>query len=166
MKSNEWNADMSIESSHTEVFKSKSDNWITVFVWSTTLLLWLFSYSIIASKGPFNERLIGTFITFVIGLVAPWFWLTTFYRVSAISLNIQSGMLHKELKLNDIREVTYKGQGGYNFAFSSDSLHIDVEGSDRGYRVSPLDRPGFMTALEKRCSHLKAEGENLVPSSN
>ncbi len=156
---------MSIESSHAEVFKSKSDAWITVFVWSTTILLWLFSYSIIASKGPFNERLIGTSITFMIGLIAPWFWITTLYRVSTTSLYIQSGMLHKELKLSDIREVTYKGQGGYNFAFSGDSLHIDIEGSDRGYKVSPLDRRGFMTALEKRCGHLKAEGENLVPSS-
>ncbi len=156
---------MSLESSHTEVFKSKSDTWITVFVWSTALLLWLFSYSIIASNGPLNERLIGTSITFLIGLIAPWFWLTTLYRVSTKSLYIQSGMLHKEIKLSDIREVTYKGQGGYNFAFSGDFLHIDVEGSDRGYRVSPLDRRGFTTALEKRCSHLKAEEEHLVPLS-
>jgi hypothetical protein len=158
---------MSIESSHSEVFKSKRDIKITVFVWGTSLLLWLFSFSIIASKGPVNERLIGTSITFLIGLIAPWFWLTTLYRVSTTSLYIQSAMLHKELKLSDIRRVTYKGPGGgYNFAFSRDSLHIEVEGSDRGYRVSPLNRLGFLTALEKRCSHLKAEGENLVPLSS
>ncbi len=156
---------MTIENSHAEIFKSKRDTWVTVFVWSTTLLLWLFSYSIIASNGPFSERLIGTSITFVIGLIAPWFWFTTLYRVSGTSLYIQSGMLQKELQLSDIREVTYKGQGGYNFAFSGDALHIDVEGSDRGYRVSPLDRRGFTAAIEKRCSHLKAQGENLVPSS-
>jgi hypothetical protein len=157
---------MSIESSHAEVFKSKRDIWITVFVWGTSILLWLFSFSIIASKGPVNERLIGTSITFLIGLIAPWFWLTTLYRVSTTSLYIQSGMLHKELTLRDIRRVTYKGPGGgYNFAFSRDSLHIEVEGSDRGYRVSPLNRRGFLTALEKRCDHLKAEGENLVQSS-
>ena len=157
---------MPIESSHAEVFKSKRDIWITVFVWGTSLLLWLFSYSIIASKGPLSERLIGTSITFLIGLIAPWFWLTTLYRVSTASLYMQTGMLHKELKLSDIRRVTYKGPGGgYNFAFSRDSLHIEVEGSDRGYRVSPLNRRGFLIALGKQCNHLKAEGENLVPSS-
>ena len=157
---------MPIESSHAEVFKSKRDIWITVFVWGTSLLLWLFSYSIIASKGPLNERLIGTSITFLMAFIAPWFWFTTLYRVSTTSLHIQSGMLHKELKLSDIRGVTYKGPGGgYNFAFSRDSLHIEVEGSDRGYRISPLNRGGFLTALEKRCNHLRAEGENLVPSS-
>ena len=157
---------MSIESSQAEVFKSKRDIKITVFVWGTSILLWFFSFSIIASKGPVNERLIGTSITFLIGLIAPWFWFTTRYRVSTTSLHMQSGMLHKELKLSDIRRVTYKGPGGgYNFAFSRDSLHIEVEGSDRGYRLSPLNRRGFLTALEKRCSHLKAEGENLVPLS-
>jgi len=154
---------MSIESSDADVFKSKRDTWITVFVWGTSLLLLLFSYSIISSKGPFSERLVGTSITFMIGLIAPWFWLTTLYRISTTSLYMQSGMLHKELKLSDIRGVTYKGQrGGYNFAFSSDSLHVEVEGSERGYRVSPLNRRGFLTALEKQCNHLKAEGENLI----
>jgi hypothetical protein len=158
---------MSIDSSHAEVFKSKRDIWITVFVWGTSILLWLFSFSIIASKGPLNERLIGTSITFLTGLIAPWFWFATRYRVSTTSLYLQTGMLHKELMLRDIRRVTYKGPGGgYNFAFSRDSLHIEVEGSDRGYRVSPLNRLGFLTALEKQCSHLKAEGENLVPSSS
>lgn len=157
---------MSIESSHVGVFKSKRDKKITVFVWGTSILLWLFSFSVIASKGPVNERLIGTSVIFLIGLIAPWFWFTTRYRISTTSLYMQSGMLHKELTLRDIRRVTYKGPGGgYNFAFSRDSLHIEVKGSDRGYRVSPLDRHGFMKALEKRCSHLKAEGENLVPSS-
>lgn len=157
---------MSIESSHAEVFKSKRDIKLTIFVWSTSILLWIFSYSIIASNGPFSERLIGISITFLAGFIAPWFWFMTRYRVSTTSLYMQTGMLHKELKLRDIRRVTYKGQGGgYNFAFSRDSLHIEVEGSERGYRVSPLDRSGFLTALEKRCEHLKAEGENLVPLS-
>jgi len=154
---------MSIESSHAEVFKSKRDIKLTLFVWVTSILLWLFSYSIMVSNGPFSERLIGISITFLAGFAAPWFWLTTRYRVSSTSLYMQTGMLHKELKLRDIRRVTYKGPGGgYNFAFSRDSVHIEVEGSERGYRVSPLDRIGFLTALEKRCEHLKAEGENLV----
>jgi hypothetical protein len=154
---------MSIDSSPAEVFRSKRDIKLTLFVWITSILLWIFSYSIIASKGPVIERLIGFSIPFVIGFIAPWFWLTTRYRMSAASLYLQCGMLRHELKLSDIRQVTYKGPGGgHNFAFSRDSLHLEVEGSDRGYRVSPLDRRGFLTALEKRCTHLKAEGENLV----
>jgi len=154
---------MSIKSSDSEVFKSKRDIRLTVFVWSTSGLIWLFSYSILASNGPVSERLIGTSITFLIGLIAPWFWFTTMYRVSTTSLYLQTGMLHKELMLSDIRQVTYKGLGGgHNFTFSRDSLHLEVEGSDRGYRVSPLNRQGFLTALEKRCSHLKTKGENLV----
>ncbi len=154
---------MSINSSDSEVFKSKRDMRLTVFVWSTSALIWLFSYSIFTSNGPVSERLIGTSITLLISLLAPWFWLTTLYKVSTTTLHMQTGMLHKDIKLGDIREVTYKGPGGgHNFTFSRDSLHLEVEGSDRGYRVSPLNRQGFLTALEKRCSHLKAEGENLV----
>lgn len=158
---------MSADNSDAEVFKSRRGHWATIFVWSTVFLLSLFSYGIIVSKGPAGERIIGASITLIIGLIAPWFWFTTRYRISETSLHLQSGMLHKELKLLDIRRVTYKGDGsGYNFAFSPDTLHIEVEGSNRGYKVSPLERRGFMAALGRRCAHLVTEGDDLVARSS
>ena len=159
---------MPADHSHTKVFKSKRDKWITIFIWSTSLLLWLFAYGIIVSSGPFVERLIGTAITLSIGLIAPWFWFTTYYRITGTSLHLHSGMFHKELKLSEIKCVTFKGDGsGYSFAFSRDSIHLEVEGSGRGYKVSPLDRRGFISELAKQCRHLKADGEDLIlPSSS
>ena len=120
---------MSIESSHAGVFKSKRDKKLTVFVWVTSVLIWFFSYGIIASNGPLSERLFGFSITFLAGFAAPWFWLTTRYRVSTTSLYMQTGMLHKELMLRDILRVTYPWTGGgHNFTFSRDTLHLEVEG--------------------------------------
>ena len=159
---------MPADNPHTFVFKSKRDTWITIFIWSTSLLLWLFAYGIIVTNGPIIERLIGASITLSIGFIAPWFWLTTHYRITDTSLHLHSGIFHKELKLSDIKRVTCKGDGsGYSFAFSRDSIHLEVEGSGRGYKVSPLHRREFILELAKQCSHLKAEGDDLIiPSAS
>ncbi len=147
---------MAIENSDTEIFRSRHDMLSTIFVWGTSLLIWFFGYCIIASTGPLGERLFGASIVFLIGSVAPWLWLTTSYWITQGTLHLKSGMLHKELKLSDIREVTYtKERGGCSFAFSRRALYIEVEGTDRGFRVSPIDRRAFVEALEKRCDKLK-----------
>ncbi len=154
---------MTEANSHIDAFKSRRGPWITVFIWSSALLIWLFSYGIIITEGPISERLFGASITFIIGLVAPWFWFTTRYRVSETTIHLQCGMLQKELKLQDIQRITFKGDGsGYSFALSRDSIHIAIEGSARGYKISPLDVMGFMAAIGRRCPHLVTEGEDLV----
>ncbi|MBL7032198.1 MAG: PH domain-containing protein [Nitrospira sp.] len=152
---------MTIENSDTEIFRSRRDMRSTIFVWGTSLLIWFFGYCIIASSGPLGERLFGASIVFLIGSIAPWLWLTTGYWITQGTLHLKSGMLHKELKLSDIREVTYtKQRGGCSFAFSRQGLYIEVEGSDRGYRVSPMDRSKFVEELEKRCDNLKVITED------
>ena len=155
---------MSTEHEQNEVFISRRDKRATVFVWGIALLLWLFSFSIISSEGAFIERLAGSTITFLIGLIAPWFWLTTRYRMTSTSLHMQSGPFHKELKYREISGVTDKiSVKSWSFAFSRDTLQIDVEGSPRGYQVSPLDRSGFLALLAKGCTHLEAQGDELAP---
>ncbi len=145
------------------VFRSRRDKKATALVWGIALLLWLFSFSIISSEGPFIDRLAGATITFLIGIIAPWFWLTTRYRVSGDSLHLQSGPFHRELKFGEIRRVTDNVTvRGWSFAFSRDALQIDVEGSPLGYQVSPLDRRGFLESLATGCTHLSAQGNELL----
>ncbi len=159
---------MSADNSHTNVYKSRRGKWISIFVWFSAFLLSFFSYGIIISNSPLIERIFGSSITLIIAFIAPWFWFTTRYRISSTSLHLQSGMLHKELKLQEIQRVTYKGDGsGYSFALSRDSIHIVVEGSERGYKVSPINKRGFMEALGRDSTHLVVEGDDLVtpPSS-
>ena len=103
---------MITENSDTEIFRSRHDKRSTIFVWGTALLIWFFGYCIIVSSGPLGERLFGASIVFLIGSVAPLLWLTTSYRITPESLHLKSGMLHKELKLRDIREVTYTKEEG------------------------------------------------------
>lgn len=142
--------------SDTEVFRSRHDLRSSIFVWGTALLIWFFGCCIIASSGPLGERLFGASVVFSIGSIAPWLWLTTIYRITPVKLHLKSGPFHKELNLSDITEITYtKQRGGFSFAFSRQGLHIEVEGSDRGYRLSPKDRKAFVEALQKRCDDLK-----------
>lgn len=155
---------MSKDNSPSEVFTSKRDKRAAALVWGIAFLLWLFSFSIIASAGPFIERLIGAGTAFLLGLIGPWLWFTTKYRITETSLHLQSGAFHKELKFHEIRRVTDDVPvRGWSFAFSRDTLHIEAEGSPRGYQISPLDRKGFMEALAKRCVHLKSSGDELIP---
>ncbi len=155
---------MSENNSQTAVFKSKRDTWITIFIWTSALLLCLFAYGIMVSPGPIIERLFGASIALLIGLIGPWFWFTTYYRITESSIHLHSGIFHKELNITDIKGVTFKGDGsGYSFAFSGDSIHIEVEGSIRGYKVSPLDRRGFMIALDGMSDHLQICEDDLVP---
>ncbi len=153
---------MIMKNSDTEIFRSGHDMRSTVFVWFTSLLIWFFGYCIIVSSGPLGERLFGASIVFLIGSIAPWLWFATSYWITDGALHIKSGMFHKEIKLSDIKEVTYtKERGGFSFAFSRQALHIEDEVSDRGYRISPKDRGAFVEALKERCDNLSVIGEDL-----
>ena len=146
---------MTTENSETEIFRSRRDMRPAIFIWGTSLLIWFFGYCIIASSGPFGERLFGASIVFLIGSIAPWMWLATSYWISQGTLHLKSGPFHKELKLSEIREVRItKQRGGCSFAFSRQGLYIEIEGSDRGYRISPLDREAFVEELKKVCDDL------------
>ena len=77
-------------------------------------------------------------------------------------LHLKSGMFHKELKLSDIREVRItKQRGGCSFAFSRQGLYIEIEGSNRGFRISPMDRDAFVELLEKECDGITVIKEEL-----
>ena len=133
-----------------------------IFIWGTSLLIWFFGYCIIASSGPFGERLFGASIVFLIGSIAPWMWLNTYYWIADGMLHLKSGMFHKELKLSDIREVRItKQRGGCSFAFSRQGLYIEIEGSNRGFRISPMDRDAFVELLEKECDGITVIKEEL-----
>jgi len=147
--------------SDTEIYRSRYDVRPTIFIWGTSLLIWFFGYCIIISSGPLGERLFGASIVFLIGSVAPWLWLDTSYWIAKETLHLKSGMFHKELKLSDIREVRFtKQRGGCSFAFSRQGLYIEVEGSDRGFRISPKDREAFVKELEKECDDLTVVKED------
>lgn len=149
-----------------EVFYSKRDWWATVLVWGIALATWGAGLILLVGEDAVGHRLLPAAIMFLSGYAAPWFWLTTRYRISATSLHLHSGIFHKELRLSDIQRVSYTRKGrGMSYAFSQDVLQIDVEGSSLGYRVSPMDRRGFVAALGRRCDHLRAHGEGLIPLS-
>ena len=143
---------MTTENSDTEIHRSRRDIRPAIFIWGTSLLIWFFGYCIIASSGPLGERLFGASIVLLIGSIAPWMWLATSYWIADGMLHLKCAMFHKELELKDIREIRFtKQRGGCSFAFSRQGLYIEIEGSDRGYRLSPKDRDAFVEELKKVC---------------
>jgi hypothetical protein len=155
---------MFVEDSHSEDFYSKHDWWATGLVWGIALIMWCTGIIMLFREGALEGRIIWAFGSLLIGLCVVWLWATTKYRVSGRSLHLQSGPFHKEIKLSEIKRVTYTRKGrGLSFAFSQDALQIDIESSKLGYQVSPQDRRGFVAALAKRCDHLTVQGEGLVP---
>ncbi len=155
---------MYVEDSHGEVFYSKRDWWATGMVWGISLIMWGSGIIMFFREGALGGRILWVFGSLLIGLCVVWFWSSTKYRVSGRSLHLQSGPFHKEIKLSEIKRVTYTRKGGgLSFAFSWDVLQIDIESSKLGYQVSPQDRRGFVAAIAKRCGHLAVQGEDLVP---
>jgi hypothetical protein len=97
---------------------------------------------------------------------APWFWLTTRYKLSDRSLLLQSGPFFKRIVYADIKSVKDgRGQRGLSFAFSMDCLQIDVVNSSLRYRISPRDPYRFLLALANRCEHLQMQGKSLISSN-
>ena len=149
--------------SNHEVFYSKHDWWATLMVWGIAAVCWGFGIQILQAAISQDGQLFDGLIALVAGMGAPWFWLTTRYKLSDRSLVLMSGPFFKRIDYADIQGVSAgRNKKGLSFAFSMDCLQIDVPGSFLGYRVSPKERREFLSALENRCDHLQLQDQELV----
>ena len=115
-------------------------------VWGIAGLVWFFALQILLA-----------------GAGAPWFWLTTRYRLFDDYLLLKSGPFFKRIAYADIMAVKNgRKQKGLSFAFSRDCLQIDVAGSKLGFRVSPREQERFLQALASCCEHMVFNGRELV----
>jgi Bacterial PH domain len=144
-------------------FSSRRDGWATIVVWGSALLIWGSGVLVMALYSDQVNGAIVINLAILVGLIGPWFWVTTSYRLSCSDLRLQSGCFSKVLMLSEIRRVKQvRGGIGINFAFSLDTLCINILGNRLGYRISPQKQAAFLDALTERCPHLCRVGDELT----
>ncbi len=92
------------------------------------------------------------------GLVFPMY-----YELADDHLIIRFGLVRSRVKYADIRQVKPTRNPLSSPALSLDRLHID-SGSSLGPNISPADRDGFLRELAARATHLRRDGDRLVPA--
>jgi len=142
-------------------FGPKRDGWANALVWGSAVLIWASGVMVMIFAEP-HEGAIAINLAIIGGLIAPWFWATTSYHLSATELRMQSGCFSTTLRLPEIRRVRpVRGGIGISYAFSLNTLSINVLGKRLSYRIAPTKPAEFLEALAERCPHLRWNGTEL-----
>jgi hypothetical protein len=146
-----------------QVFPSGVAAWAAAMIWSICLAMWGTGLWIPIDAGPTAEGFVVAGLCLLVGAAPLSFLYLTRYTITTRELIIQSGALKKRIQLDQISNVSSKLTPGVNFAMSCKNiLQVNVLGSRQGYRISPMDREGFIRALTQACPHLERVGEQLV----
>jgi hypothetical protein len=146
-----------------QVFPSGVAAWVAVMIWGICLAMWGTGLWILIDAGPTLEGFVAAGLCLLIGAAPLSFLYRTRYTITRRELIIQSGALRKRIPLDQIGNVSSKLTPGVNFAMSRENiLQVNVQGSRLGYRISPMDRGGFIRALAQACPHLEHVGQRLV----
>jgi hypothetical protein len=144
-------------------FYPQRDAWAALLVWGSALILWGSGFAVSLLSSEPVERWIALTLSIPGGLIGPWFWATTSYRLTSTKLLMQSGCFPKRLPYATIHRVRPKFAGiGISFAFSLNTLEVRTSGSRLNYRIAPEERSAFMAALKERCPQLRMRGEELI----
>ena len=130
----------------SKTFKSKVDTWlIAVFVIVALLSLIVIVPLLVTASGA--AYLIALLVVAISMGLPLWIYRTTVYVIDGESLSIKSGPFSWNISLSDINAVKESRSLLSSPAFSLDRLAIDY-GNGRSILVSPLDKAGFIEALE------------------
>ena len=142
------------------VFPSKVDRW----------LLALLLFTAVSPLGPWisaletGENKIIALSSFALLLVWGILWGLAWpvvYTVGEEHLEIRYGRVRKKVLFSDIRSITPTRSLISSPALSLDRLRIETV-SGTSPLISPLDKPGFLTAVAERTEHLVLEGDCLA----
>ena len=149
--------------SNIEVYYSKRDWWATIIVWTIITICWAAGIYLIFISLSQGVEIFSGLVSLLAGLGSLWFWSSTRYKLLDHSLKLISGPFFKTIYYSNIKGVRDgRKTNGLSFAFSRDCLQIDVEGSKLGFRISPEEQYGFLSALANKCNHLILRRQELV----
>lgn len=131
-------------------------------VWGIAVISWVIGIHMLLTP-EMEDNIMSGVGTIIAGWGAPWFWLTTRYKLYESYMMLLSGPFFKKIYYADITGVRNgRSEKGMSFAFSMDCLQIDVAGSWGGFRVSPKERRRFLSILAAYCNQLQLENHQLV----
>ncbi len=143
-------------------FRSKYDAWLVVAALSI-VPTGVFAVASAWASGSWLVRAsIGLLMAGSAALVV-WGLCVTRYVVGATTLHVQSGLLRWSVPIASIRSVEPTRDITSGPAWSLDRLCVTA--TDKTLLISPLDKPGFLQALQDRDVGLRRVGERLVRSA-
>ena len=129
-----------------DVFKSKIDKWMLIFIVLSMFSCMLGSSVMLKIGGAVNYA-IAAFILIVGAGIPLWILVSTKYIVENENLKIISGPFSWIIPIASIKSVQDSQSSAFGPALSSDRLEITY-GEDKVMMISPADKIKFMQKLD------------------
>lgn len=126
-------------------FRSAVDWWFYAVTAATALVVALAMFPLLKSGQVGQIAVAGVTALVAVGLPL-WLLASTYYRVSAGSLDVRSGPFRWTIPLNEITEVRKSRSALSSPALSLDRMEVKY-GRGRSILLSPRDRGGFLKAI-------------------
>lgn len=126
-------------------FRSAVDWWFYAVTAATTVVVALAMFPLLKSGQVGQIAVAGVTALVAVGLPL-WLLASTYYRVSAGSLEVRSGPFRWTIPLNEITEVRKSRSALSSPALSLDRIEVKY-GRGRSILLSPRDRGGFLKAI-------------------
>jgi hypothetical protein len=137
-------------------FRSKIDAWLVAALGLTAAVLSTAVVAMLRGGVP----VLAVIPAAGLGLVA-WMMTATWYGLDETSLVVRSGPMRMEILLATIRAIRPTRSMLSAPALSLDRLEIQCDRG--GVVVSPLDKAGFIQAIQARAPHVRVEGNIAAP---
>jgi hypothetical protein len=126
-------------------FRSAVDWWFYAMTAATAVVVALAMFPLLRSGQVGQIAVAGLTALIAVGLPL-WLLASTYYRVSAGSLEVRSGPFRWSIPLNEITEVRKSRSVLSSPALSLDRMEVKY-GRGRSILLSPRDRGGFLKAI-------------------
>jgi hypothetical protein len=126
-------------------FRSAVDWWFYAVTAATAVVVALAMFPLLKSGQVGQIAVAGVTALVAVGLPL-WLLASTYYRVSAGSLEVRSGPFRWTIPLNEITEVRKSRSALSSPALSLDRMEVKY-GRGRSILLSPRDRGGFLKAI-------------------
>ncbi len=128
-------------------FPSKKDRWIAIVMWGSAA----FGIGVSIAAGSWWAVALMVVMWSFFG----WLWFTTDYTVDGDRLRIRSGPIKQTIAIDEIVSVRATRNPLSSMALSLDRLEIRY--GRRFTLISPLDREGFIQALQDRNASIEVK---------
>lgn len=144
----------------TAAFRSKYDTWLVVLAGSFVPAAAATVLTLSRRSEPSWIDALTVALMLGVAVMLAWSLWATRYVVSATALDIQCGPFRWSVPLASIRSVEPTRDTTSGPAWSLDRLCVTA--ADKTVLISPLDKAGFLAALQTGDAGLRRDGQRLV----
>lgn len=146
----------------TTVYESKRDAWLTVLIWAGALGCAYAGFEQFETIPPFLPRVAMLVLLLSAAGFILWVFYGTNYTLTDEVLLIRCGPFRYRIPLAQIDSVRPSRNPLSSPACSLDRLLIKWNSQRKRILISPSEKAAFVRDLNRRCTQLEADGENLI----